>query len=275
MKWPASPIKETVYLKRPPGLSPNIMPPIVKLNKCLYGLRQAAHEWRNLLDMTLKTLGFHQFQTDACLYKIKQSINNFPQTLILGVFVDDILCLSTSMDLITWFRTELANRFSITIKLNVDSFLGMQIFRDRSAKLISLSQPGYISTLIQKFKIDITSKTSYPTCPMSSSDLLDPSPIYLSPSEQSLYMKIVGSVLFLSTRSRPDLSYVVNFLSLFMQKASNHHLKICYKLLRYIWATKSLTLNFTGTLGIIFLSWSMHHMLLMMIENLSMVFQST
>jgi hypothetical protein len=39
-----SPIKETIYLKPPPGLSPNIMPPIVKLNKCLYGLRQAAHE---------------------------------------------------------------------------------------------------------------------------------------------------------------------------------------------------------------------------------------
>ena len=122
------------------------------------------------------------------------------------MFVDDILCLSTSMDLITWFRTELANRFSITIKLNVNSFLGMQIFRDRSAKIISLSQPGYISTSMEKFKIDIYSKTSYPNCPMSSSDLLDPSPIYLSPLEQSLYMKIVGSVLFLSTRSRPMLT---------------------------------------------------------------------
>jgi len=247
-----SPIKETIYLKRPPGLSPHIMPPIVKLNKCLYGLRQAAHEWRNLLDKTLKTMGLSQFKTDACIYKINKSINTLQKTLILGVFVDDILCLSNSQDLITWFRSELANQFSITIKLNVYSFLGMQIYRDRSAKLISLSQPGYISTLMEKFKIDISSKSSYPTCPMSSSDLLDPSPIYLSPLEQSLYMKIVGSVLFLSTRSRPDISYVVNFLSLFMQKASQHHLMICYKLLRYIWGTKSLTLNFNGTHGINF-----------------------
>jgi len=87
------------------------------------------------------------------------------------------------------------------------------------------------------FKINIISTTSYPTCPMSS-DLLDPTPIYLSPLEQYLYMKIVGSVLFLSIRSRPDLSYTVNYLSLFMQKASQHHLNICYKLLKYIWATK-------------------------------------
>ena len=54
-------------------------------------------------------------------------------------------------------------------------------------------------------------------------------------------MKIVGSVLFLSTRSRPDLFYTVNYLSLFMQRASQHYLTICYKLLKYIWATKSLT----------------------------------
>ena len=99
---------------------------------------------------------------------------------------------------------------------------------------------------------------------MSSSDLLDPTPIYLSPLEQSLYMRIVGSVLFLSTRSRPDLSYTVNYLSLFMQKASQHHLNICYKLLKYIWATKSLTLNFNGTLGINFYvmvdaSYASHH----------------
>ena len=66
-------------------------------------------------------------------------------------------------------------------------------------------------------------------------------------------MKIVGSVLFPFTRSRPDLSYAVNYLSLFMQKATQHHLNICFKLLKYIWATKSLTLNFNGHLGIIFI----------------------
>jgi hypothetical protein len=247
-----SPIKEIVYLKRPPGLSPNIMPAVVKLNKCLYGLRQAAHEWRNLLDKTLKSQGFSQFKTDACIYKISKIMNNNSETLFIGVFVDDILCLSKSQNLIQWFHREMSTQFSITIKLNVDSFLGMQISRNRISKTISLSQPGYISTLMEKFNIDINSSNSYPTCPMSSSDIIDPSPIYLSPLEQSLYMKIVGSVLFLSTRSRPDLSYVVNYLSLFMQKASHTHLNLCYKLLKYIWKTKSLPLTFNGNSGINF-----------------------
>jgi len=89
-----SSLKETVYLKRPPGLSLTIMPPVVKLNNVKHGLRQAAHRF----------------------YPIQN-------------IVDDILCLSISMDLINWFRSALANQFSITIKINVDSFLGMQIFR--------------------------------------------------------------------------------------------------------------------------------------------------
>ena len=49
-----SPIKETFYLRRPHGLDPTIMPSLVKLNKCIYGLRQAAFEWRLLLDTTLR-----------------------------------------------------------------------------------------------------------------------------------------------------------------------------------------------------------------------------
>ena len=62
------PIKETIYLKRPTGLSPNIMQNIVKLKKCIYGLCQAAHEWTNLLDRTIY-FGFIQLKTDECVYK--------------------------------------------------------------------------------------------------------------------------------------------------------------------------------------------------------------
>jgi len=97
-----SPLQETIYLRRPSGLSSSIMPPIVKLNKCIYGLKQAAHEWRKLLDLSIKDLGFHQFQTDACIYKLSKNILDKDHTLYLGVFVDDILCLGTSSTIITW-----------------------------------------------------------------------------------------------------------------------------------------------------------------------------
>ena len=64
-----SPMKETIYFKPPPSLSPNFMPALVKLHKCLFELRQAAYEWRQILDLTWKGLGFLQLKTDACVYQ--------------------------------------------------------------------------------------------------------------------------------------------------------------------------------------------------------------
>jgi hypothetical protein len=39
-----SPVAEDIYLRRPHGVGDEILPKYVKLNKCLYGLKQAAHE---------------------------------------------------------------------------------------------------------------------------------------------------------------------------------------------------------------------------------------
>ena len=73
--------------------------------KCLYGLRQAAHEWRLLLDSTLKCFGFTQLKTDACVYQLTVVDQKVTGTLILGVFVDDILCLGTSSSIFQWFQS--------------------------------------------------------------------------------------------------------------------------------------------------------------------------
>ena len=247
-----SPIKEIIYLKRPPGLSPNIMPNLVKLNKCIYGLRQAAHEWRILLDSTLKGFGFTQLKTDACIYHITINNQSITGTLILGVFVDDILCLGTNSSIIHWFQSILSNKFSITIKSDVESFLGMHVTRNRDLKSISLSQPGYISSLMSRFQIQPSSTVSYPICPMSPIDFQDSTNIPLTPSQQKLFMQIVGSLLFLSTRSRPDLSFAVNYLSLYMTQGTQHHLDLCYKVFQYIWQSRHLTLTFNGTKGLNF-----------------------
>ena len=64
------------------------MPSLVKLNKGFYGLRQAAHEWRLLLDSTLKGFGFTQLKTDACVYQLTVLDQTVTSTLFLGVFVD-------------------------------------------------------------------------------------------------------------------------------------------------------------------------------------------
>jgi hypothetical protein len=59
-----SQLKETIYLKRLPGLSSSIMPPIVKLNKYM-DLNKQLMNGGNFLDLSIEDLSFHQFKTDA------------------------------------------------------------------------------------------------------------------------------------------------------------------------------------------------------------------
>ena len=76
----------------------------------------------------------------------------------------------------------------------------MQLSHNMSSRTISLSQPGYIVNLMLCFGIDTSYSTSFPTSPMSQLDMQVP----LTPSQQKLYMQIVGSIL-LSVMSRPIL----------------------------------------------------------------------
>ena len=52
-------------------------------------------------------------------------------------------------------------------------------------------------------------------------------------------MKMAGSILFLSTRSRPDISFHVNYLSLFMTSATIRELHLARRVLQYIGHSKN------------------------------------
>jgi len=65
-------------------------------------------------------------------------------------------------------------------------------------------------------------------------------------------MQIVCSLPFLSTRSCLDLSFPVNYLTLFMTSATEHHLQIAYRILKYLKNTKNLKLEFHSNLGLDF-----------------------
>jgi hypothetical protein len=122
---------------------------------------------------------------------------------------------------------------------------------DINNKIITISQPGYVATLLERFQIDNPSK--YPIrVPFSRYDIADDNPILLTKQDQSLFMKMVGSLLFLSTRSRPDISFHVNYLSLFMKSATIRQLHLAHRVLQYISQSKNLTLQFHGKTGINF-----------------------
>ena len=111
-------INEEVYVKQPPGFEDFKNPShVFKLIKALYGLKQAPRAWYDSLSTFLYEKGFEKGKVDKTLF-IKKIKGN---TLLVQVYVDDIIFGSTNKDLCEEFSLMM----SMMGKMNY--FLGLQI----------------------------------------------------------------------------------------------------------------------------------------------------
>ncbi|CAL4099616.1 unnamed protein product [Meganyctiphanes norvegica] len=63
-------------------------------------------------------------------------------------------------------------------------------------------------------------------------------------SENTLYRQIIGSLMYLMTNTRPDICYIVSFLSQFMVNPTFAHLVLAKRVLRYLKYTLTKGLTF-------------------------------
>ena len=244
-----SKMNEEVYLKRPAGLDPSFgIPEYVKLNKCIYGLKQAAREWRNTLHKELLKLGFSQLQSDNCVYQ-----SDTPDgKIILALHVDDVLVAASNQALIDKFNVDMSNTFDLSINNPLSTYLGMSIKRDTTAKTISLSQPGYISELLAKYPDlvgGITPVTPMASSPYDTKKTADTN--LLSSFKTTEYMSKVGSLMYLAVHTRPDIAFAIGCCARKMQNPTHHDMKAVDRIIRYIAGTQDLSLTFHGSDGTI------------------------
>ena len=63
---------------------------VVRLNRSLYGLKQASRSWHNHLIAHMKSLGFEQSLADACVMRLVESGS---VSIVAVVHVDDIFAV--------------------------------------------------------------------------------------------------------------------------------------------------------------------------------------
>ena len=84
-----SELDEDVFLRLPRGCG-RLSGTIVRLNKSLYGLKQASRSWHAHLTTCLKTLGSQQCLADACIFRL---VEEGRAAIIAVVDVDDIFAV--------------------------------------------------------------------------------------------------------------------------------------------------------------------------------------
>ena len=121
----------------------------------------------------------------------------------------------------------------------VSYFLGMEITRDRKNKVIKLNQKKYTQNILQRFNKQNLNPVSTPGIIGLK---LEKNTEQASPNDTKQYQQEVGSLIYLSTKTRPDIAQNVNTCARFMSNPN----KIHYQALNQIWKY----LNYTPTLGI-------------------------
>jgi len=216
-------LTEEVYMKLPPGFSHREKSCVCKLNKSIYGLKQASRQWFSKFSTTLIQKGFRQSISDYSLFSY-----NYDQTSIFVlVHVDDIIITGNNESAISKIKQFLAQSFFIKDLGNLGYFLGIEV--SRSKKGIFLCQ--------RKYTLDILSDSGMSGCrptnfPMEQHLRLRPNegtPL----SDPTVYRRLVGRLLYL-TVTRPDIQYAVNSLSQFMQSPCSSHFDAATRVLRYL-----------------------------------------
>ena len=98
----------------------------------------------------------------------------------LILYVDDILLIGNDIKLLDSIKGYLNKSFPMKDLSEAAYILGMKIYRDRSGRLIRLSQSTYLDNVLKKFKIDQAKKGFLPMlqgvklsqtqCPTTSED---------------------------------------------------------------------------------------------------------
>jgi hypothetical protein len=192
-------LQEEVYMRQPEGYEVEGKEhQVCKLHRSVYGLKQSPRCWNHVLDEFLKELGFHQTSSDPCLYV---SITN--PTLIVAVYVDDLVLSGKCVKRIKEVKRSLSDRFKMQDLGKLHHFLGIKVLQNLVEGKVWIGQPSYVQKLLEKFGMQDSKPVSTPSAPDSK---LIKKKAEDEEVDQKKYQAAVGSLLYLSTKTRPDIN---------------------------------------------------------------------
>ena len=200
-------LEEKVYMAQPEGLvSAGNEHLVCKLKKSIYGLKQSPRCWNVALDSLLKKICFTQSQNDPCIYYRMSGGDIF----YMGVYVDDIVLAAKSDKQLKEVKSALSKQFEIKDMGKLHYFLGMSVVQGDDCKSVWIGQPAYTKKLLTKYSMQDCNPVS---TPVESGMKLRIASKNDECVNQRLYQSAVGSLMYLSVSTRPDITFAVSNLA--------------------------------------------------------------
>ena len=228
-------LDEEIYMEQPEGfIVPSQEKKVYQLVKSLYGLKQAPKKWHEKFDSVMITNEFKINEYDKCVY-VK---NTERGSVIICLYVDDMLIMGSNNEIIKTTKKMLNNKFNMKDLGAADVILGIKI--SKTSDGLILSQSCYIEKILKKFKQDDSSPTRTP---------VDVN-LHLSKNNgksisQQEYAQAIGSLMYVMYCTHPDIAYAISKLSRYTSNPGPDHWKAIVRVLRYLKYTQNYGLHYS------------------------------
>ena len=229
-------------------------PYLLRLTRSVYGLKNAPAEWYKLFaSVLIDDLGFTKLTSDSCIFM--RSDDSFetdvghegePAKIFMSIYVDDVLLCTNSSALYRSVLDKLSKRFPINENETGEAswLVGMKIERNMDEGWLTLSQEAAILKLADACGLrDSNPKDT----PMST----EPLPKLQKPSVDAekcinglSFRSVLGSVLYFSMVTRPDVSFAVNSLARHAATPGQQHVNALKRVVTYLYHTASKGLTY-------------------------------
>lgn len=248
-----STLDTSVYIHPPQGFNtshidvPEGKRVVYKLHRGLYGLKQAGRLWHETISQTLKSLGFRK-RTPFPSTFVKHEKGEI--VAVLGIFVDDMIFTAKNQKIIDYTIKRLMKLYKLkeihADKNGINTFLGVDVKitrgKDKKITKISLSQETYIKEFVETSEVEVERVYSTPLPPNFYVGEVDKSnKIYKSEKDlktaKTLFKSWIGSLLYASIMTRPDITYAVNYLARFSDTPHPDILSMIKRTICYLYST--------------------------------------
>jgi hypothetical protein len=225
---------EDIYAEQAPGFEVGGKDTVCHLKKALYGLKQAPRAWYHKLKGVLEGMGFKQSNADPGLFTQGKGVD----MVYMLVWVDDLLIAAHSLGKVQEVKGAIMGKFDARDLGEAKTFLGFEISRDRTAGTLTVTQRGMAMQLVGRYGLE---GARAKVTPMAQGVVLTrggDEPMV----DVRQYRELLGSLLYLSGCTRPDISYSVGALSRYMAEPHQSHWLALKGVLAYIASTSGMGL---------------------------------
>nr|GEV82420.1 retrovirus-related Pol polyprotein from transposon TNT 1-94 [Tanacetum cinerariifolium] len=226
-------LEEVIYMRQPPGYEQGNK--VCLLKKSLYGLKQSPRQWYMLSN------GFKRSSYDSCVYYRSYVSGEY---IYLLLYVDDMLIACKNKDEIGSTKSLLKKEFDMKELKEAKKIFGIEIVRDRSRKIMRVSQFGYVSKILNNFRIDNGKSVQMPLvgnfklllkdCPVRDCDV--------DMMSKVPYANAVGSLMYLMVCTRPDITYAISVANGYLANPCKNHWEAVKWILKYLRGTANIRL---------------------------------